>query len=128
MHAEVFAIIIGALMALGGLILAVYGGSQSTTVTTYAGFKLNITTYGQETSSMAVGKQFTANGEQTQTISVTHITINETAAREIIDMLGALIIGKAELDSSQPPQAEEGLYEEIAATDVDENVLTKEEI
>ncbi len=97
---EVPAVIAGAVLAIGGLIITVYGGAHSNTVTTFAGFKLIITTYGQETSSLAIGKQFASSDAQT-TISVTHITLNEAAAYEIIDMLGALVMGQNELLHTQ---------------------------
>lgn len=124
LNAEIIAVVLGILIAVGGLILAAYGGSRSAIVTTYAGFELNITTYGHDSSSMTVGKQYVSADAQAQTISITHITINETAAREIIDMLGALVIGKEQLKSSRV--TDDGLNDEVAATQIDEPVLSKE--
>ena len=93
---QTIAVVLGSLTAIGGMAMMIYGGAHSKTVTTYAGFKLSITTYGYETPSFSIGKQFSASDAQT-TISVTHITINEAAAYEIIDMLGALIMGRTEI-------------------------------
>ncbi|MDE6850497.1 MAG: hypothetical protein K2J54_04135, partial [Clostridia bacterium] len=73
LSSQTVAIVLGIVIAVAGMALMIYGGAHSKTVTTFAGFKLIVTTYGHETSSLSIGKQFSASDSQT-TISITHIT------------------------------------------------------
>lgn len=132
LHSQAVGIIFGIGLAVTGFIIIIYGGAHSATITTYAGFTLKIVTYGQETSSLAIGKQFSSDNN-TQTISVTHVTINELVVNEIIDALGALIIGREELEPAttpsqpkkkKPNKVDADGFSEVAVAD--ETVLSKE--
>lgn len=92
LHGEAVMAILGVVIIIAGLAMAIYGGSRSTVILANAGFELIITTYGNESVSMTVGNR------KEQSISISRKVINETAAMEIIDTIGALITEKRVAD------------------------------
>ncbi len=91
--------IIGPILGLTGLIIVIVGATRSKTVTASAGFSLMVTTAGSEGTPLSVGKSFNSAQTQTQTIQLSNVTINKETVEEILDMLGALVLGKQPLET-----------------------------
>lgn len=92
-------LIIGPILGLTGLIIIIVGATRSKTVTSSAGFSLTVTTAGSEGTPLSVGKSFNSAQTQTQTIQLPNVTINKETVEEILDMLGALILGRQPLET-----------------------------
>ena len=91
--------IIGPILGLTGLIIVIVGATRSKTVTASAGSSLTVTTAGSEGTPLSVGNSFNSAQTQTQTIQLSNVTINKETVEEILDMLGALVLGKQPLET-----------------------------
>lgn len=84
---------IGIVMLLLGVILVAFGATRTQVITTSAGFKLHISTYGQEGAAFRIGEEVKGDG-QAQEVVISNVVLDEAVIMEIIDTIGALVINK----------------------------------
>ncbi|MDE7300767.1 MAG: hypothetical protein K2N47_01210 [Clostridia bacterium] len=86
---------IGIGLLLLGVIMVAVGATRKQAVTTSAGFKLHISTYGKEGAAFRIGEEIKGEG-YIQEVTVSDVALDEDVIMEIIDTIGALVINKEE--------------------------------
>ena len=84
---------IGIVALIAGVVMVAVGATRTQTVTTSAGFKLHISTYGQEGAAFRIGEEVKGEG-QAQEVVISNVVLDEEVIMEIIDTIGALVINK----------------------------------
>lgn len=84
---------IGIVMLISGVVLVAVGATRTQIVTTSAGFKLHISTYGQEGAAFRIGEEIKGEG-QAQEVVISNVVLDEEVIMEIIDTIGALVINR----------------------------------